>query len=29
MHFDAVRQAISPEWRPWIAGLFVLVLGAA
>ncbi len=29
MNFDAVRHAISPEWQPWIAALFGLVLGAA
>lgn len=29
MNFEAVRHAMSPEWLPWIAALFGLVLGAA
>ena len=29
MNTETLRHAISPEWLPWIAGLFGVVLGAA
>jgi len=29
MNIEAMRNAISPEWLPWVAALFALVLGAA